>query len=224
MAFPPAALPPIERGIAGASAAREYQRRMRHREQLTLQAHPRVGRLLLALGDEPQHEVAFSRGARGEEAVAESLERRTADSPTVLLHDRRMPVGHGNIDHIAIAPAGVFVIDAKDWHGHVQVATPLFGKSKLMIAGRDRTKLIDGLDRQVAVVRDVLTRSEMQWPVQGVLCFTQADLPLLGTTKMRSHLLLHRRALAKRINARGPLTSEQVDATARTLAATLPPA
>jgi hypothetical protein len=61
-------------------------------------------------------------------------------------------------------------------------------------------------------------------PVQGVLCFTQADLPPLGTTKMRSHLLLYRKALAKRLNAPGPFSSEQIDATARTLASALAPA
>jgi hypothetical protein len=60
------------------------------------------------------------------------------------------------------------------------------------------------------------------WPVQGVLCFTQADLPLLGTTKVRSHLLLYRKALAKRLNASGSFTGEQIDATARALAAAFP--
>ena len=149
---------------------------------------------------------------------------RTAGGPTVLLHDRRMPGGRGNIDHLAIAPSGVFVIDAKDWKGKVGVTTPLFSTSKLLIAGRDRTKLIDGLDRQVAAVRAALVATPEDWPVQGVLCFTQADLPWLGTAKMRSHLLLYRKALAKRLNAAGPFSAEQIDATTRALAAAFPPA
>lgn len=221
---PPGHQAPVDRGTAGASAIREHERRRRNREQRTREAHPRLGGLLLALRDAPQHEVAFRRGAQGEAAVAGSLEARTADSATVLLHDRRMPGGRGNIDHLAIAPSGVFVIDAKDWTGKISVATPRLGNSKLLIAGRDRTKLIDGLDRQVAAVRAALVGTMEDWPVQGVLCFTQADLPLLGTTRMRSHLLLYRKALAKRLNALGPFSGEQIDATARALAAAFPPA
>jgi hypothetical protein len=215
---------PIDRGVAGTSALREHGRRKRNREQRTLQAHPHIGRLLLALRDEPQHELAFFRGAYGETAVAESLEARTSGSPTVLLHDRRMPHGHGNIDHLAISPNGIFVIDAKDWQGRVRVTRSVLGKTKLSIQGRDRTTLIDGLDRQVAAVGDALGHLAQSWPIQGVLCFTRADLPLLGTTKMRSHLLLRRKALAHRLNASGPFTLAEINAIARILAETLPPA
>jgi hypothetical protein len=222
----PAPQQPIDRGVAGASALREHERRKHNREQRTRQAHPHIGGLPFALRDEPQHELAFLRGARGEAAVAGSLEARTAGGATVLLHDRRMPRGHGNIDHLAVSPNGIFVIDAKDWKGKVSVSTPLFGKPKLLIGGRDRTKLIDGLDRQVATVELALGDAARSWPIHGVLCFTKADLPMLGlgTTKMRSHLLLYRKALAKRLNASGPFTLAQIDAMARALAAAFPPA
>jgi hypothetical protein len=223
----PAPQQPIDRGVPGASALREHARRKDNREQRTRQAHPHIGGLLLALRDEPQHEQAFLRGARGEAAVAGSLEARTADGPTMLLHDCRMPRGHGNIDHLAISPNGIFVIDAKDWKGKVNVSTPLFGKSKLLVDGRDRTKLVDGLDRQVAAVESALGDTTQPWPIQGVFCFTKADLPmlgLLGTTKIRSHLLLYRKALAKRLNASGPFTTAQIDAMARVLAGAFPPA
>jgi len=206
---------------------REHARRKHNREQRTRQAHPHIGGLLLALRDEPQHEQAFLRGARGEAAVAGSLEARTAGGPTVLLHDRRMPRGHGNIDHLAISPNGIFVIDAKDWKGKVSISAPLLGKSKLFIEGRDRTKLVDGLDRQVAAVESALGDAAQAWQVQGVLCFTKADLPMLGllrTTKIRSHLLLYRKALAKRFNSSGPFTAAEIDATAHALAAAFPPA
>ena len=97
-----------------------------------------------------------------------------------------MPGGYGNIDHLAIAPSGVFVIDVKNIKGKVRVANPLFGAAKLMVRGRDRTKLIDGLDRQIHAVRRALTASGHPGvPVQGVLCFVSADLPLFGTLNMR---------------------------------------
>jgi hypothetical protein len=214
---------PFERGTAGASAGREYERRKQNRERRVREKHPQIGRLLLALAGEPQHQSAFHRGESGERAVAESLERRTEEGSAVLLHDRRMPKGRGNIDHLAVAPTGIYVIDAKDWKGKVRVSAPLFGTPKLTIGGRDRTKLIDGLDRQVSAVLAALGERS-GWPVQGVLCFTQADLPLLGTTSMRSHLLLYRRALAKRLNSEGPQSTAEVDEMARVLAAAFPPA
>jgi hypothetical protein len=46
----------------------------------------------------------------------------------------------------------VYVIDTKRYRGKIEVLKPLFGKPKLKIAGRDQTKLVDGLANQVAVV------------------------------------------------------------------------
>lgn len=214
----------IDRGTAGASAAREHDRRRRNREQATRDAHPRIGGVLNALRSTHQHEAAFEQGASGEEKVAVALERRTADGPTVLLHDRRMPRGHGNIDHLAVSPGGVFVIDAKALHGQVRVARPLFGKEKLTVAGRDRTKLIDGLERQIGAVGAILEPAWNHVPVHGVLCFTAADLPLVRTLRIRGHELLYPRALSKRLNSDGPLDAVAIDETARALAAALPPA
>jgi hypothetical protein len=194
----------LERGQPGASIAREYLRRKRKREARTRETHPWIGGLLLALRGTPQHESAFHQGDLGEKAVAKYLEKHTASGPAIILHNRRMPGGRGDIDHLAIASTGVFVVDAKAIKGKVRVHRPLFGKPKLRVSGRDRTKLIDGLDCQVSAVRGVLTANGHSdvW-VQGVLCFTTADLPLLGTPKMRGHLLLRRRALAKKISKQG---------------------
>jgi hypothetical protein len=217
--------PALDRGRPGASIAREYERRRTDREARTREAHPHIGGLLLVLREPPQHETAFRRGDLGEKEVAASLEERTANGPTILLHNRRMPGGRGDIDHLAVAPTGVYVIDAKAIKGKVRIARPLLRADKLLVSGYNRTKLIDGLDRQVAAVRAAVNDSgNPDVPVQGVLCFTKADLPLHGTQKMRGHLLLYRKALAKRLNVDGPLGSEAIDALARALAATLPPA
>jgi Nuclease-related domain len=215
----------LDRGQPGASVAREHRRRKSSREARTREAHPWIGGLLLALRAAPRHESAFHRGELGEAAVAAYLEKRTARGPTVLLHDRRMPGGYGNIDHLAIAPNGVFVIDAKNIKGKVRVVNPLFGAAKLMIRGRDRTKLIDGLDRQVHVVRRALTASgHPNVSVHGVLCFVSADLPLFGTLTIRGDRLLHRRALARRLNKNGPLQLATIDLLAHALVAALPSA
>lgn len=136
-----------------------------------------------------------------------------------------MPGGRGDIDHIAVAPSGVWVIDTKDWAGKVEIATPWFKPPRLMIRGRDRTTLIDGLERQIAAVRAALDRGDLgDVPVTGALCFTKADLPWLRTQTFRGHLLLYRKALVKRLNAGGPINPAAIEQIARHLAAAFPPA
>jgi hypothetical protein len=198
---------------------------MERREARVREAHPKLAPLLLALSSAPQHESAFKRGAQGERTVAAGLERRVAEGSVRLLHDRRMPRARGNIDHLAIAPTGVYVIDAKAHKGKVRIVRPLFGSEKLLISGRDWTKLLDGLDRQVAAVRQMLGGVDStDIPIHGVLCFTNADLPWLRTARMRGHLLMYGRALAKRLNSEGMLSPARVDSLTRTLSAALPAA
>jgi hypothetical protein len=136
-----------------------------------------------------------------------------------------MPGGHGDIDHIAISPTGIYVIDTKDLKGKVKIARPLLGKSKLLINGRDHTAFLDGLDRQIAAVRTALAYSQQpDIPIQGAICFTKADLPFLRTQKMRGHLLIYSRALGKRLNGAGQIASPILGELARTLANALPAA
>jgi hypothetical protein len=214
--------PELDRGRPGASAAREYRRRRANREARVRGRHPLLGGLQLAISGPPQHERAWDTGSKGEEAVGHSLERRTKQR-AIVLHDRRMPNGCGNIDHLAIAPRGVFVIDAKAVKGKVRTSSPLFGEPRLMIAGRNRTKLIDGLDRQVSAVRTALAQSgKSELPVLGVLCFTKADLPLLGAAEIRGHRLHHSRATARKLNRPGPLDRDAIETIARELEAAFP--
>lgn len=222
---PPVPITELECGQAGASLDREYERRKSNRERRTREAHPHLGGLLLATRGTPQHEFAFHQGAVAERAVADSLKRRTAPGPVITLHNRQMPGSRGDIDHLAIAPTGIYVIDTKDWKGQVQIQTPWVGAPKLLIRGRDCTKLIDGLDRQITAVRSALDRDGYEKvPIQGALCFTKADLPLLRAQKIRGHLLLYPKALTKRLNAEGPLQSAVIEQLASHLAAVLLPA
>lgn len=216
---------PLQLGHPGGSLVREYKRRKRNREQRTQDAHPRIGGLLLALRSAPQHESAFHQGAVAERAVADSLAMRTDSDRVIALHNRRMPSGRGDIDHLAIAPSGVWVIDTKDWNGKVEISSPWLGQPRLLIRGRDCTNLIDGLERQIAAVRATLDLAGYEKiTVRGAFCFTKADLPLLRTQTFRGHLLLYRRALAKRLNADGPVSSVSIEQLARHLATLLPPA
>lgn len=103
-------------------------------------------------------------------------------SGIATLHDRRIPGSKANINHLAVGPAGVFVIDAKRYKGRVEkrdVGGWLRHDERLYIAGRDRTALIESLTRQVSVVQDVLGRSSAPPRVYGVLCFAGAEWQLL---------------------------------------------
>jgi hypothetical protein len=112
-------------GTAGAGARRQHERRRARREAATREAHPHIGNLLLRLGEPPAHERSWRTGAIGEEAVAEHLAANCPEVP--VLHSRRMPGGRGDIDHIAIAPSGVRVIDTKRLKGKIEVRKPFLG-------------------------------------------------------------------------------------------------
>jgi hypothetical protein len=213
----------IDLGTPGASARREHARRRANRERRTRDRHPRIGGLLLALRDEPQDELAWGRGALGEEVVAKELARYVNNDVTVL-HDRRVPGTRANIDHIAIAPSGVWVIDTKRYKGKVAVNRPLFGSSKLTIAGRDKSELCAGLAKQVALVAPAVAEVVPAAPVRGAMCFVDAELPLLRTLTFDDLPMLNPKRLAKRINAAGPLTPDVCRQLRTALAARFSPA
>jgi hypothetical protein len=180
---------------------------------------------LLALQGEPQHEAAFRQGKAGEERVGNLLDERTSGGATIILHNRRLPGGRGDVDHIAISPTGVYVIDTKALTGKVEVRKPLFGAPKLIIGGRDKTTLLDGLERQIEAVKTATAnggRSDIS--VKGVLCFTKADLPLLGARRIRGHELMYRKALARKLNRQGPVNPTTIEQIAQALGRALPAA
>ena len=195
-----------DNGTPGASARREHERRKARREAGVREAHPRIGGVLLALQEAPQHETAWERGGAGEELVAQALAKRCPDIP--VLHDRRIAGSRANFDHIAVAPTGVWVIDAKRYTGKLQVAKPLFGKPTLKVAGRDKTKLVDGLAKQVELVTAAVAAIGFDVPVHGCLCFVDTELPIFGTPSISGFDIVGRKGLAKRLNAAGPVTAD----------------
>lgn len=171
-----------ESGAAGASALREYERRTTRREEQIRTKHPRLGGLILALSDDPQSTKAWASGARGEAALGARLDKHTLDSIAVL-HDRCIPGTRANIDHIVVTRAGVFVVDAKRYidkrpESRVEGGILRPRVEKLTVGGRDRTTLVDGVLGQVEQVRAALADETID--VSGVLCFIDADWPLVG--------------------------------------------
>lgn len=219
----------LDLGTAGAGARREFERRRLKREAKTREAHPHVGDLLLRFQGPPQSEKAWQTGAIGEEAVASHLAKTCPG--VAVLHDRRMPGSRANIDHIAVAPSGVLVIDAKRYKGKIEVRKPWFGDAKLVIAGRDKTKLVDGLKRQVDAVKAGLSIIEQDVPVGGCFCFINPDgqaggsgIPLLRTLEIDGFPLFYPRRLSKQLKRPGPLGAEQIAVLAEVLVELFPAA
>jgi hypothetical protein len=73
------------------------------------------------LASKEQQLYAWQRGLDGERRTGEVLTALEANG-WVVLHDVHWPGRpRANIDHIAIGPGGVFVIDSKNWSGEVAV-------------------------------------------------------------------------------------------------------
>lgn len=219
----PAVEPVVDSGIPGASARREFERRKQRREDRVRAKHPKIGGFLLAVTDDPQSTTAWDTGALGEERLGAGLESRASERVR-LLHDRRIPRSRANIDHLAVTPTGVYVIDAKKYAGRprLEVEGGLFRPrvEKLLVGRRDCTKVVDGVLKQIDVVKGVLGDSI---PVHGVLCFVEADWPLIGGSfTTRGVAVLWPRKLYPRLAADGPLDVEAIAATHRKLAEALP--
>lgn len=170
-------------GQGGASAGVEFQRRHDARQERVKTNHPRIGGFLLAVFDDPQSTRAWSVGAEGERMLSGMLASVAGESLRVL-NDRRIPRTKANIDHLVVCPSGVFVVDAKRYRNarpELLVEGGLFRPRTelLYVGGRDRTALVDGMRKQVDLVRAALA-DQPEVPVQGVLCFIDADRPLIG--------------------------------------------
>jgi Nuclease-related domain len=219
-------------GIAGRSASREAERR-HERLQNAQNSRSRIANAFLGPTEQQKRlateEKHWATGARGEEMLAEALAGKCPAA--ALLHDRRIPKSRANMDHIAVTSTGVYVIDAKRYRGKIEVRSPLFGKPKLVIAGRDRTKLVEGLERQVAVVRTVLAEVASGVPVQGCFCFVAPEglfadvgLPVMRTLKINGLPLYSVRRLSKRLNTPGAFTRQEINRICEALTRQLPPA
>lgn len=173
---------PVDPGVPGGSAQREYDRRLaRHRKKVRT-AHPVLGRLILRFSDEPTDITSWQTGANGERRLAKKLSG--LGDLALCLHDRRVPRTAANLDHVVIGRAGVFVIDAKLYaDAAIDVRRPdarnELTADQLRVSGRDGTKLIAAMSWQIAAVRTALdTVPEFRSvPVIPILCFIEGTFP-----------------------------------------------
>ncbi len=209
-----ATIPP-QPGTAGGAAGREYQRRKDKRDAETDALPYGLRKFARTVCKDPQHLRAWQSGERGEIAVAKVLDALAVDSIPAL-HDRRIPHKRSNIDHIAIGPAGVYVIDAKRYVRQ-RVEVRRFGglfsprRSELFVGGRRKPGLVKGLEPQEDAVLGALSELELPtgYIVQPVLCFINADWSLLsGNLSVDGVPVVGPRGLKQLVQKAGPLDAQ----------------
>ncbi len=126
--------------------------------------------ILLAWGDKRLGN--FLKGAKGEEWVAHELAFLGADY--TIFNGLRLGGGKQNFDHIIIGPAGVFVVETKNWKGSIE-----FRDGKLFAGGREPSrpplKQVKAATAELVAYIDEAGCGNI--PVHSVLCFLGTKLP-----------------------------------------------
>ena len=180
-----------DRGFAGASAYRESLRQAGSRDARNWRA-----------------------GAAGEAIVGRML----ADAAVRTVHDRRVPGSDANIDHIAVAPSGVYVIDAKNYSDRPRVDTYAGSDTtprRLLIGREDHTHLVHAVRRQVRVVEAALDDPTV--PVRGILCFVGDEWEVINGYLVHGVGITSPEGVASLLATVGPLDPLKVDAVHRKL-------
>ena len=164
----------------------------------------------------------------GDEAFDTRL-AELAGERLVVLQDRRILAKRGNMAHLAVAPGGVFVIDVKHNGGKVEQrksGTLIRPEVRLYVGGRDRTKLLRGIEDQAEVVRGALRAAGFfDAPVHGVLCLVGAEPGVFASPfKLGSVLVTDPNFLFRLLSKDDDVATTAIQDAARVLAAALPSA
>jgi len=217
----------IQAGTAGASASSEGERRKAKRVQLV---RTQYGDHAAAVAEQlvgRETAETWGKGSAGEAELAGYVTRELGDT-VIALHDRLIPGTRANIDHIFVAPTGVWVVDAKSYKGRVEkrdVGPFWREENQVYVGGRNRTQLAKGVDKQVECVLAALKGDPTAKGtlVHGALCFLGSDWGLLDRPfQVGSVWVMYRGALRKRLKKNGPVTRETMEHIARRLDLSLP--
>ncbi|MBI5088005.1 MAG: NERD domain-containing protein [Actinobacteria bacterium] len=213
--------------VPGAGPQREYERRRAKRQAEVDERWGRLATMVRLMGDDPPSAMTARSGVDGERVIAVLLERHAGES-LVALHGRRIPHSPAVVDHVVIAPSGVWVVDAEAHRGRVELrdtGSRRRPEHRLYVGGRDQTELITGLERRVKAVRAALEPLGLAIaPVHPVLVFVQADWGLFGKPfDIDGVHVVWAKRLIQAVTEPGPWDRSVIDAVARQLSAALPP-
>jgi hypothetical protein len=126
--------------------------------------------ILLAWGD--RRLGNYLKGAKGEEWVAHEL--AFLSSEYTVFNGLRLGGGKENFDHIIVGPAGLFVVETKNWKGSVE-----FRDGKLYAGGKEpsRPPLKQVKSATAELVSFIDDAGCGAIPLHSVLCFLGTQLP-----------------------------------------------
>lgn len=128
-------------------------------------------------------------GASGERATAADL---VGLAGVVALHDRKLPRSRANIDHIAVAPSGVWVIETKQC-----AERPELHRGSLRYRGRRVSWAEQALGAHAVEAALGALVTELDLPVRAVICVQGASVsgrtviegvPILSGRQFRRHI------------------------------------
>jgi len=217
--------PPTIMEVAGGEARRiaEKERLKTNKKKADsrqmMYEKPILGKLLASVHDvvmndsdfESRNAHAWKYGANGEEGVGERLNELAKQYGLYVIHDRKQGKNtSANIDHIVITSDAVYIIDARNYTGMVETETNgwINGNKpiKLKVGGRNRTNIVEGMHKQVAIVGEVLKDASATMPVIGVLAFYLADWPLFGAPTEIQGALINGKGIESIVSKPGPYT------------------
>jgi hypothetical protein len=158
----------------------------------------------------------------------DSSRRRIGHRLTAGKHDRRVRGTRGNIDHIVIAPAGIFIVDAKSYKGIIRIRDRggfLRLDYRLYVGRRYCSKLADAMWWQVdAVMRALVDADEDPIPpITPVLCFVNGDWPIFrAPDEFEGVCLENERSIKNLVTRSVELDSAEIDRLTAILASALP--
>ena len=195
----------VSDGEAGRSAREQYEKKVAAKQAKRIDVFGlRIGKVLNFLIADSKTAPAWNKGATGEKAVGEFLNKFAQENGFRVLHDRAIPGSKANIDHILISNRGIFVIDAKNYSGKVEIRNvgSLFNSKEVLYVGnRNQSKIVEGVKKQVSIVSDALTASQLSSPVTGVLAFFGAEFPVFFAPQVIDGVLINGKGLATAISS-----------------------
>jgi hypothetical protein len=133
---------------------------------------------------------SFLKGAEGEETVARRLSFLPANH--TVFNDLQLDPGGPAFDHIVVAPAGIFVIETKNWSGEIT-----FQNGQVLCNGRTPSRPpLKQVKEEAAALLDHLSAAGCpEAPVYPVICFVgnrpQGGLSNVGGVRICTETDLH---------------------------------
>jgi hypothetical protein len=135
----------------------------------------------------------------------------------VALHDRSIPGSRAVIDHLAVGPSGVYVIDTNTHRESVARHV-----NRLIVDERDRTDLAIAMSHRVVAVSEALR--DLRIPISRALCFVGGEWPPASLPFMlRGVWVGWPVQLYRLVSQPGELQPSDIESAARLLHEQLPP-